>query len=136
MKAVFDMSKSIESMSKAKKMLESGYKSRFMIKVGSHIVSVPVEEIAYFFSRDKATFFKNHEGRSYLVDYALEQVEEMIDPVGFFRINRKYLVSFQSISDIITYSNSRLKVVVPHMDEGDILVSRHRVKEFKNWLNR
>ncbi len=136
MKSVFDMSESIERMSKAKKMLESGYKTRFMIKVGSHIVSVPVEEIAYFFSRDKATFFKTQEGRSYLVDYALEQVEEMIDPIVFFRINRKYLVSFQSISDIITYSNSRLKVVVPHMEEADILVSRHRVNEFKKWLDR
>ena len=136
MKAVFDMAESAKRMSGAKKMLESGYKSRFMVKVGAHIVSIPVEDIAYFFSRDKGTFFKTYEGRSYLVDYPLEQVEEMIDPIGFFRINRKYLVAFQSISDIISYSNSRLKVVVPHMDEGDILVSRHRVKEFKNWLDR
>jgi DNA-binding LytR/AlgR family response regulator len=136
MKAVFDMAESARRMSEAKKMLESGYKMRFMVKIGEHIVSVPVEEIAYFFSRDKGTFFKTNEGRSFLVDYSLEQVEDMSDPIGFFRINRKYLVSFQSISDIITYSNSRLKVVVPHMDEGDILVSRHRVKEFKNWLNR
>ena len=136
MKAVFDMAESARRMSEVKKMLESGYKMRFMVKIGEHIVSVPVEEIAYFFSRDKGTFFKTNEGRSFLVDYSLEQVEDMSDPIGFFRINRKYLVSFQSISDIITYSNSRLKVVVPHMDEGDILVSRHRVKEFKNWLNR
>ncbi len=136
MKPVFDMTKSAQRMSEAKKMLESGYKSRFMVKIGSHIVSIPAEEIAYFFSRDKGTFFKTYEGRSYLVDYALEQVEEMIDPMRFFRINRKYMVAFQSISDIIAYSNSRLKVIIPHMDEPDILVSRHRVNEFKKWLDR
>ncbi len=136
MKSAFDMTESAQRMSEAKKMLESGYKSRFMVKIGAHIVSIPVEEIDYFFSRDKGTFFKTCEGRTYLVDYALEQVEEMIDPIRFFRINRKYMVAFQSISDIIAYSNSRLKVIIPHMDEPDILVSRHRVREFKKWLDR
>jgi DNA-binding LytR/AlgR family response regulator len=135
-KAQFDMTESASRMSKAKEMLETGYKSRFMVKIGSHIVSIPVDEIAYFFSRDKATFFKTNEGRSYLTDYSLEQVEEMTDSGVFFRVNRKYLVAFQSISDIITFSNSRFKIMVSHMEEPDILVSRHRVGDFKKWLDR
>ena len=132
----FNSRDSANRMSSAKKMLETGYKSRFMIKVGSHIVSTPIEEISFFFSREKATHFKTIEGRSFLVDFSLEQIEEMVDPDKFFRINRKYLLSFKSISDIITYSNSRLKIMISHADEFEILVSRHRVGEFKQWLDR
>ena len=136
LRAVFDMTESTQRMFKAKQALETGYKSRFMVKVGAHIVSVSIEDIAYFFSREKATFFKTFEGRSYLTDYSLEQVEEMIDPTHFFRVSRKYIIGFKSISDIISYSNSRLKILIPHMEEEDVLVSRHRVHDFKKWLGR
>ncbi|MDH5398303.1 MAG: LytTR family DNA-binding domain-containing protein [Cyclobacteriaceae bacterium] len=136
MKPVFDRAIALKRIKKAQKMLESGYKSRFMIKVGAHIVSVPIEEIAYFFSREKATFFKTFEGRSYLIDYSLEQVEEMVDPLLYFRINRKYMVAFKAISDIVTYSSSRLKINIPHMEDHEILISRHRVTSFKDWLDR
>jgi DNA-binding LytR/AlgR family response regulator len=61
-------------------------------------------------------------------------VEELVDPERFFRINRKYLVSLKSINDVITYSNSRLKLKVQHPVDDEFLVAREKVKEFKEWL--
>jgi len=64
----------------------------------------------------------------------LEQVEGLVDPSAFFRINRKYLVSLKSINDVISYSNSRLKLKVQNPIDDDFLVAREKVKDFKEWL--
>jgi DNA-binding LytR/AlgR family response regulator len=112
------------------------YKSRFIVKVGEHLRPVTVEEILYFYSLDKNTFFATAENRHYPVDYSLEYMEEILDPERFFRINRKYMISLPAILDIVSYSNSRLKIRLRHSADEDVIVSRERVSEFREWLDR
>ncbi len=69
-----------------------------------------------------------------MLDYTLEQLEELVDPSKFFRINRKYLIHSGSILDIIHYTNNRLKLVLKGLRDQDIIVARERVQEFKDWL--
>ncbi len=121
---------------KVLQMLSHNYKQRFVIKVGEHIRSIPVEEILYFYSYDKATYLHTSENRNYVIDYPLEQLENLVDPGLFFRVNRKYIIAMNSFEDIISYSNSRLKVELLHSDDQDVIVAREKVKEFKNWLDR
>jgi DNA-binding LytR/AlgR family response regulator len=73
---------------------------------------------------------------NYIIDFSLEQVENMVDPEFFFRINRKYMITIDSILDIITDSNSRLKIELKHSDDQDVIVAREKVKQFKKWLDR
>ena len=127
---------SLDKISKVMEMLSNDYKSRFVIKVGEHLKSVAVKDIVYFFSRDKASFCCTTEGRTYLIDYTLEQLDAMLDPKQYFRINRKYIVGLESFTDIISYSNSRLRLVLQNSDDNDIIVSRDRVADFKQWLDR
>lgn len=129
-------SNTLAQINQAMAMLTNKYKSRFVIKVGEHIKSIEVDEIQYFFSRDKASFCCMSDMKNYLLDYSLEQIEGMVDPEMFYRINRKYLISLRAIDDIISYSNSRLKIVLKHCAEKDVIVSRERVNDFKNWLDR
>lgn len=129
-------SNTLAQINQAMAMLTNKYKSRFVIKVGEHIKSVAVDEIQYFFSREKATFCCVNDAKNYLLDYSLEQVEGMVDPEMFYRINRKYLISLESIEDIISYSNSRLRIVLKHCTDNEVIVSRERVNDFKNWLDR
>ncbi len=117
-------------------LLTNNYKQRFVIKVGEHIRSVPVENILYFYSMEKATFLNTMDDHNYVIDFSLEQVENMVDPEIFFRINRKYIITMNSILDIITYSNSRLKIELKHSDDQDVIVAREKVKQFKKWLDR
>ncbi len=112
------------------------YKSRFMIKVGEKIKSIATDDVLYFFSREKATYLITNEGKKYLIDYSVEQLEELTDSQKYFRINRKYLIAVNAIDDIVRYSNSRLKTKLHHSDVDDIIVSRERVQEFKRWLDR
>lgn len=113
---------------------KKNYKERFLVKVGTHLRVIETSEILYFYSFEKGTYAKLTDGKDYLLDQSLEMVEGMIDPGQFFRINRKYLVALKSISDVITYSNSRLKLKVQHSNDDDFLVAREKVKDFKSWL--
>lgn len=118
------------------KQEENSYKSRFMVKIGEKIQSIPVVDVAYFFSAEKTTFMQKKEnGRKYILDYTLDQIEEMVDPSKFFRINRKYISSFSAIGEIYSYSNSRLKIELKGCDDKDILISREKVALFKEWLD-
>jgi len=115
---------------------EKAYKSRFMVKVGDKIKSVPVEEILVFYSQEKASFIRTSDAHTYCIDYALDQLEPMLDPEKYFRINRKYIVSIDACTNILAWTNSRLRLKIDGIDDSDIIVARERVLEFKNWLDR
>lgn len=117
-------------------MLTRQYKSRFIVKVGEHIKAIQVENVLYFCSREKMTYMHTKEGRHYIIDLPLDQLEDSLDPKAFFRISRKYLVSVQAIADIITYSSSRLRLILQQSADHDVLVSRDRVAGFKEWLDQ
>lgn len=117
-------------------MLTDNYKQRFVVKVGEHIKSIAVSDILYFYSQEKATFMHTADDHNYVVDYSLDQIEQMLDPKIFFKINRKYLISLTSFDDIISYSNSRLKVELKHSTDMDAIVAREKVQKFKQWLDR
>ena len=112
------------------------YKSRFMIKIGEKIKSIATDDVLYFFSREKATYLMTNGGKKYLIDYSVEQLEDLTDSQQYFRINRKFLIAINAIDDIVSFSNSRLKTKLNHSDDDDVIVSRERVQEFKRWLDR
>lgn len=112
------------------------YKSRFLVKFGEKIQSIPVEEVAFFFSESKITYLQTQVGKRYILDTTMEQTEGMVDPKKFFRLNRKFLTTIPAISDIITYSNSRLKIILTDCANQDILISREKVTAFKDWLDQ
>ncbi len=115
---------------------ETHFKSRFMVKIGEKIQSIPTEDVAYFFSAERTTYMQSKEStKRYILDYTLDQIEEMLDPKLFFRLNRKYIASFESIDQVLSYSNSRLKVTLKSCDDNDILISREKVAKFKEWLD-
>lgn len=112
------------------------YKTRFIVKIGEHIHAVPVEDVLYFFSEEKATFLVTNQHKRFIIDYALDHVEQMVDPNLFFRTNRKFLLSFSSIRNIIAYSGSRLKIELQNGGDHEVLVSREKVGPFKEWLDQ
>lgn len=117
-------------------MLTKQHKERFVVKIGEHIKTVAVADAAYFFSQEKATFLQTFQTNRYIIDYTMEQVEQLVDPKKFFRINRKYLVSLAAVKDIISYTNSRLRLVLVQTDETDAIVSRDKVQDFRKWLDQ
>jgi DNA-binding LytR/AlgR family response regulator len=114
--------------------VEREYKKRFTTKIGQHIKMIPVDEIECFYSENKGTYAHTIDGRDYLLDTTLEQMEGEISPEVFFRINRKFYVNINAIKDIISYTNSRLQLKLNSYKEQEVVVARERVKDFKLWL--
>lgn len=112
------------------------YKSRFLCKLGNKIKSVPTETIRYFYSKDKMTFIVDTNNNRLPVNNTLDEIDQMLDPKHFFRINRKYISHFEGIDEIHPYFKGRLKLkLTPHI-EDDIVVSTERSPLFKAWLDR
>lgn len=112
------------------------FKNRFMVKLGENIISVKTEEIDHFKAEDGIVLFVNKQGKRYPVNYTLDQLEPMLDPTIFFRINRKIIIHIDSIQKVGSFFNNRLKVNTAFIDGDDAVVSRERVGNFKEWLNR
>ena len=128
---------STEQIEQIKQLLNTNnqqYKERFTVRVGPHIHTITSSEIECFYSENKATYLHTISGQNYLIDYSLEQLDELVNLEVFHRISRKFIVNIDSIKDIIAYSNSRLKIKLKSYKEDDMIVSRERVKTFKEWL--
>ncbi|GAA0748023.1 MULTISPECIES: LytR/AlgR family response regulator transcription factor [Gaetbulibacter] len=114
--------------------IEREYKKRFSVKVGQHLKLINIDEIECFYSENKGTYAYTVEGRNYLLDLTLEQLEDELEPQTFFRISRKFFVNINAIKDMISYTNSRLQVKLNNYNEQEVIVARERVKDFKLWL--
>lgn len=112
-------------------------KNRFMVKIGDRLSSIDAQEIDFFFGENKTVWLRHRNGRKYVVDYTLEQLEDLLNPERFFRLNRQYIASLDAIQDTVSYSNSRLKITLKEpLGDEDILVSREKVEAFKEWLGK
>lgn len=114
---------------------KTGYKDRFLVKVGDKIILVKVENIAFFYSENKTTYLVTDENREYIVDESLDAVEAKLDPKHFFRIGRSSIVSLEQIQVVTKHFSSRLKVQLRNSRRDDLFVSRARTGEFLEWLN-
>jgi len=111
------------------------YKPRFMVKVGEHLRSVPTESIVIFYSEGRDVTLITNTSKRYIVDYKMEALENMLNPEHFFRVGRSFIVNINYIIDTLIYSNSRLKVSLNIPFEEEIIVSREKVKQFKDWFD-
>jgi two-component system, LytTR family, response regulator len=111
------------------------YKNRFMVKLGDHIKSITADQISLFFADGRDVYLVTNQLRKFIIDYTLESLEEILDPKVFHRVNRSYIINISAIQDVIVYSNSRLKITSTIKWEPEIIVSREKVSEFKEWFD-
>lgn len=110
------------------------YKTRFLVNKGSTFVLITSDKIAYFYSEDKATFIMTNDNRRFIINHSLDNLEKMLNPEFYFRINRQIILSLNSIEKIHSYFNYKLKVDIEPPHGTDVIVSRLKVTDFKNWL--
>ena len=113
---------------------DKNYKTRFTVKIGQQLKVILIEDIECFYSENKGTYIHTFDNRDYLIDSTLEVLEQELDPKNFFRISRKFIVPLKSIKEILLYSNSRLKIILPTYKDDEVIVSREKVQEFKTWI--
>ena len=112
------------------------YRSRFLVKQGAKLIAIGVEEIAYFYAEDRVTFLRTWDGRRFMADYKLEELDAMLDPRDFHRINRAVIAHVRSIQEIHSHFNGRLKVILKPVLEKETIVSREGAMAFKLWMGK
>ncbi len=119
------------------KLEEAGFlrkAKRLLVRMGQTIKLIDLDQVAYFYSKDKISFAVLPGNKRYPLDQSLDHIEQLVDPLHFFRINRQFIVKMESIDEMIAYSKSRVKLKLnPHTEE-DAIVSKERSPEFKKWL--
>lgn len=113
------------------------YRKRFLVKNVQKLLSVEIQDIAYFYSDGRLTFFKTKDNKKFIVDYTMDELEDMLDPHDYFRISRSFYVSIGSVKKIEDYFGNRLILQLhPATDREEVLVSRGRLADFKIWMGK
>ncbi|MBK7373992.1 MAG: response regulator transcription factor [Chitinophagaceae bacterium] len=118
------------------KLQPKEFRKRFLVKNVQKLVSVETDEIAYFYSDGRLNFFKTYDNKKYVVDYTMDELDEMLDPERYFRISRSFYVSINSVDQINDYFGNRLILTLKPAVDKEALVSREKVTEFKKWLGK
>jgi DNA-binding LytR/AlgR family response regulator len=118
------------------KLQPKDYRKRFLVKHAQKLVSIEVEEIAYFFSDGRLNFFKTYDNRKFVVDYTMDELEDMLDPDKYFRISRSFYISVNSVDQIHDYFGNRLMLTLKPAVDKESIVSREKVTDFKKWMGK
>jgi two-component system response regulator LytT len=119
-----------------RKLQPKEFRKRFLVKHAQKLVSIEIDEIAYFFSDGRLNFFKTTDNRKFVVDYTMDELEDMLDPEQYFRISRSFYVSVGSIDKIDDYFGNRLILQLKPAVDKEALVSREKVTDFKKWMGK
>ncbi|MEP7262908.1 MAG: LytTR family DNA-binding domain-containing protein [Bacteroidota bacterium] len=125
-----DMSKIINQLLDGRK----DYQKRIIIRFGENIKMVEVKDVAYFYTEDKINYLCTYQSLRYPVDFNLDELEQLVDPAEFFRINRQFIVNIASIEKMLAWSKSRVKILLKPASEIETIVSTDRSPHFKEWL--
>jgi len=114
------------------------YQERFRVTYGENYLSITVNDIAYFFSEDRYTYLVTRSGKQHIINFNLSELEKKLNPRDFFRINRKFIINFEAIVKMTSYTKSRVKVELtpPLPYSMEAIVSVEKSGDFKDWLNK
>ena len=110
------------------------YKERSVVRSGDKIIPVGVEDIAYFFSEDKANYLMTHGGTRYIIESTMDTLEAELDPAMFFRISRGCIISLTAIVNVTRLISGKLLVKAKPAAPMELSVARPRVDDFLSWL--
>lgn len=110
------------------------FQQRIIIRYGDTIKMVEINDIAYFYTEEKINFLCTKSDLKYPIDQNLDELESILDPKQFFRINRQFIVNIQAIDKMLAWSKSRVKIILKPVCELETIVSTDRSPHFKEWL--
>ena len=110
------------------------YKEKSVVRCGDRIIPIQSNDIALFFSEDKANYLLTKNGERYLIESTIDSLESELDPKKFYRISRGCIISFDAIKSVSRTSSGRLVVISQPASPVELTVSRGRVEGFIAWL--
>jgi DNA-binding LytR/AlgR family response regulator len=116
-------------------LLVKPYKKSFLVHFRDKLIPVETAKMAWFYTADEIVYGHTNEGKQYIMEFTMEQLEQQLDPQLFFRANRQFIVNRNFITEVEFYFNGRLLLKVKPEPTERILISKARVSDFKSWMN-
>lgn len=110
------------------------YKTRFLVRQGETLLPLPTAEVAWFWSRHETVTLATHDGRRFVVDYTLEQLDGLLDPGQFFRLNRQLIAQLPAVRRLVPHFGGKLLVELSPAPTDEVVVSKEKAGAVKNWL--
>ena len=117
-------------------MNKNSFKTRFLVRQATMLISVKTGEVAYSYTKDRAHFIKTTSGQDYPIDNNLDELENQLDPDEYFRVNRQFIVRYSAIDKVYAWFDNKIKLLVNPAPYEEIIISRLRATEFKKWLDK
>ncbi|MES2374458.1 MAG: LytTR family DNA-binding domain-containing protein [Bacteroidota bacterium] len=114
---------------------DNNKKSRILVKKGIEFQSILLEEVAYFFTEQKITFLITKDGKKFLVDKNLKELEEELDGHIFYRANRKFIININYVKSYKSYDKIKILVELTVPVSEDIIVSQESAIDFRKWIS-
>lgn len=112
------------------------YKTHFLVQVkGSKLIPLQVKDIAYIYIESGLVKAITYDDKSFVIENTLDELASLLDPSDFFRANRQFIVSRNSIKEVDLWFNNRLSLNLNVKVPDKILISKVRVSEFRNWFS-
>jgi DNA-binding LytR/AlgR family response regulator len=118
------------------KLSQKKYRERFLVYSGDTLIPVHCSDVAYFISEDGVTIMVTKEDKHHFIVESLDKLEDELNPLDFFRVNRQFIISSKAIEKIHNYGNQKLKLIIKPAATEDIIISKLKATAFKNWLGR
>ncbi|GAB2792953.1 DNA-binding LytR/AlgR family response regulator [Hymenobacter luteus] len=129
-----DTARRLERLLDALPRPDRQYKTRFLVRSGEQLLPLAVSQVAWFQSRHETTTLATTDNRRFVVDYTLEQLETLLDPTLFFRMNRQFIAQLPAVQRLHPHFNGKLLLELQPAPSEEVLVSREKAGAVKSWL--
>lgn len=113
-----------------------GPKNTFLVSQRDRLIPIGVADVAFFHIEHEVTFLYTFDGRRFVVNHTLEELEGMLDPQQFYRANRQYLLQARAIVEVQQYFARKLLVKLSVPVKEQVVVSKAKATEFLRWMER
>lgn len=134
-RAVGDYQQKVSAQSEQSENGDKPSKRRILTYLRNELLPVPTEEIAHIFTENTITYVVCFDGKRSTSNSSLDELFSQLDSAHFFRANRQFIIAISSIDKIVKYGNNQLKILVNPDPDANIIISKNRAAEFKQWLN-
>ncbi|MDQ3292043.1 MAG: LytTR family DNA-binding domain-containing protein [Bacteroidota bacterium] len=110
------------------------YRDRILVKQGQRMIPIASTEVAYFFTKEKLNFLLTRDNRRYQIDFTMEELEKSLNPKDFFRANRQFIVNYTAVAKVSQDYNAKLKLNLTPAPTDEVIISREKAMEFRQWL--
>tara|TARA_B100000795_G_scaffold264792_1_gene245722 strand:+ start:1382 stop:2467 length:1086 start_codon:yes stop_codon:yes gene_type:complete len=110
-------------------------KKRILTYIRNELVPISIKDIAYVYTENTITYVVCFDGKKSTSSISLDDMYTHLNSTLFFRANRQFIISIAAIDKIIKYGNSQLKILLQSKTSDEIIISKNKAAEFKQWLN-